>query len=731
MRQRCSTARLWPVSLFFVFLFSQSADAQTATSTLPAIEVRGTTPLTGVPVPRDQVPANVQVATDKDLSGDHSLNLSEFLSRRFAGINLTHVQNNVFQPDLSYRGFVSSFLIGTPPGLSVFMDGVRVNEPLADQVNWDLIPTDAIDRIELVPGSHPVYGRNTLGGALVMRTKRGLTNPGTQLEVWGGSFGRLRTLAQTGGTLGAFDYFLSGNLFFEDGFRDFSQSNVGQLFSKIGYLSGDNDSSVSLSYINNRLTGNGPLPESRLVRDRSAVFTHPDKFNPELWFLNGEHRRALGNGFEFSTNVYSRFLNIDQFNPGVDEEVKAWTGQKGWGGTTQLTYQGQFFALPVTAAAGLDYNGAVLDHRIAEREKATSADGEQNRGEADTAASLFETETQIRNWTHNGGAFLTFTMEPIERLTLTASGRFDVTSLSIKDRLAGENDDGSVGTTDASGSHRFERFNPAIGATYAVSANASLYVGYSESYRAPTAIELTCANADAPCPVPTAIIDDPPLKPVKGKTWETGVRWSPWPNLRGTLAFFRTDLEDDIFFRNEPRTRLRGFFQNVDSTRRQGIEFLLQGVWGNTQWYANYTLTDATFGDDIELFTFASEDRLARVHKGNRLPLVPPHRVNGGLELLLTPRWRVSLDGTYVDAQYLRGDEDNKRGQLDPYFVANAQLTYTHDNWEMFLRLENLFDSDYETYGAFFENNLDGTGLERFLGPGAPLGAFGGVRMKF
>jgi outer membrane receptor protein involved in Fe transport len=718
----------------FIFLSTVMVRAQTAQPTpLPEVKVRGTTPLMAVPLPQEEVPVNVQVATGEEYQDSGALNLTDFLSRDLAGVSLTHVQNNPFQPDVLYRGFTSSFLLGTPPGLSVFVDGVRVNEPLADQVNWDLVPADAIERIELIPGSNPVYGRNTLGGAIVMQTKRGLTNPGTTAEMWGGSFGRIRSLLQTGGTVGPFDYFFSGNWFTEEGFRDFSQGDVGQLFGKLGYLAGPHDLTLSLSYVNNRLTGNGPLPESRLARDRSAVFTHPDRFAPELWFINGEYRRDLGSGLALSANVYGRILDVEQFNRDVEEDVDARTQQDGWGGTVQLTYQEAFFGLPLTAAVGVDYTGASLTHRIAEREMEEEDDDGEREGELTSfqegEEDEFELETNVKSKTHGGGAFVTMTVEPVERLTVTAAGRFDVTSLDIKDRLAGEKDE--EGAADASGNHRFERFNPAIGATYTLMKGLNLYANYSESYRAPTAIELTCANPEAPCPIPTAIVDDPPLDPVKGKTWETGVRYSLLPNVHATLAFFRTDLEDDILFRNEPRSRVLGFFQNVQATRRQGIEFLLKGAWSRGRWFVNYTLTDATFEDDTDLFTFANEGRMALVQKGDTLPLVPHHRVNGGVEFALTPQWRVRFDGTYVGSQYLRGDEANARGRLDPYFVANAQMTYQFKNVDLFFRLENMFDADYETYGALFENTLDNTGVERFLGPGAPLGAFGGVRLKF
>ena len=164
---------------------------------------------------------------------------------------------------------------------------------------------------------------------------------------------------------------------------------------------------------------------------------------------------------------------------------------------------------------------------------------------------------------------------------------------------------------------------------------------------------------------------------------------------------------------------------------RQGLEFLLKGLWQRGQWFLNYTLTDATYQDDTELFTFANEDHIAMVQKGDKISLVAPHRVNGGVEFALTPQWRVRFDGIYVGSQYLRGDDANERHRLDPYFIANFQTTYQFRNAQLFFRLENMFDVDYETYGAFFENTVDNTGVEPFLEPGAPLGAFGGVRIQF
>ena len=97
------------------------------------------------------------------------------------------------------------------------------------------------------------------------------------------------------------------------------------------------------------------------------MFTHPDIFKPDLWFLNSQYQRDLGRGFSLSANLYGRLLDVDQFNVDVEEDVDARTNQKGWGGALQLAYQGTVWERPVSITIGGDYTGARLDHLIGER----------------------------------------------------------------------------------------------------------------------------------------------------------------------------------------------------------------------------------------------------------------------------------------------------------------------------------------------------------------------------
>src|SRR6185295_8483050 len=203
---------------------AQAADADKAKSSdnpaealeMPTVEIVGTTPLPGLGTPIQDVPANVQIYTSGDLSGQRQTNVTDYLEQNPTGISANAAQGNPFQPDISFRGFSASPLLGTPQGVSIFQDGVRVNEPFGDVVNWDLIPQSAIASIQLIPGSNPAFGLNTLGGAVAIYTKSGAQYPGGDIQISGGSFGRRTAEAEWGGSSGDLDWFLTGNLYDDD-----------------------------------------------------------------------------------------------------------------------------------------------------------------------------------------------------------------------------------------------------------------------------------------------------------------------------------------------------------------------------------------------------------------------------------------------------------------------------------------------------------------------------------
>ena len=165
---------------------------------LDTITVISTTPIHGAEIETDRFPSNVQTSSDKEIDKQHPVGLTEYLNTSLGSVFLNEAQNNPLQPDLQYRGFVASPLAGLPQGLAVYQDGVRINEPFGDTVNWVLIPQSAISSINLMPGSNPLFGLNTLGGALSVQTNTGFSHPGTRGQITGGSFSRFTAQAETG-----------------------------------------------------------------------------------------------------------------------------------------------------------------------------------------------------------------------------------------------------------------------------------------------------------------------------------------------------------------------------------------------------------------------------------------------------------------------------------------------------------------------------------------------------
>ncbi|MDE0556667.1 MAG: TonB-dependent receptor plug domain-containing protein, partial [Candidatus Poribacteria bacterium] len=281
---------------------------------LEPIEVIDVTPTHGTGLPKDKIPANIQTANSAAVDASQSLDLTEFISRNLGSVHINEAQNNPFQPDVRFRGFTASPLLGLPQGLATYQDGTRVNELFGDTVNWDVIPQSAIASINLMSGSNPLFGLNTLGGALSLKTKTGFTHPGHGVKVYGGSFTRRTAEFSSGGHNQRLSYFLSGNLFAEDGWRDFSPSEVRQLFGNIGWKENASTLDLSLTLADNELLGNGALPIDLLNTERSAVFTHPDRTENNMLMANLRGSHAWSDTLILASTVYYRRNNVETFN---------------------------------------------------------------------------------------------------------------------------------------------------------------------------------------------------------------------------------------------------------------------------------------------------------------------------------------------------------------------------------------------------------------------------------
>ncbi|MDP8568677.1 TonB-dependent receptor domain-containing protein [Methylophilus aquaticus] len=263
-------------------------------------------PMPGLALTKEEIPGNVQSLTAKDIKEAHTLTITDLMNQKLQSVTVNDYQSNPFQMDLQYRGFTASPQLGTAQGISVFLDGIRVNEPFGDVVNWDMIPMNALASLDMFPGSNPVFGLGTLGGALAMRTKSGFDGKTLDAEVLTGSFGRKQLQISAGNNNGVIAGFLSGNFFLEDGWRDNSPSKVNQIFGKAEWQNERARLSLSGLYAGNKLTGNGLLPQQMVDQNPKQVYTSPDESRNNLFQFQLSGIWDVTDTFNITAQVYNR-----------------------------------------------------------------------------------------------------------------------------------------------------------------------------------------------------------------------------------------------------------------------------------------------------------------------------------------------------------------------------------------------------------------------------------------
>ena len=687
---------------------------------------------------------------------------------------VTDATGNPFQPDLVYRGYSISPLLGLPQGLAVYQDGVRINEAFGDTVNFDLVPLIALQRADLIPGSNPVFGRNTLAGALALTTKTGFDAPGLGVELSAGEFGRRSIGAEFGVASKTTALYLSAENFREHGWRDYSDSRATRFFARGTWLPDEaTQLDLSLNTADNRLRGNGAAPLELLEEEgRSAVFTYPDETRPKLAFINLHGSRKLDGDITVSGGTYYRRNRTHTFNgdgtefeecqdpanqpflceeEDDEEEVvedldgnpvvadddndsatqnRSFTRQESYGVSVQA--EKAFGAHKVAAGATVDF-GAIKFGSDTELAALT-----ESRGTVGSGIYVGESVVDVHADSDSVGVYLMDTWRATERLELVAAGRFNHTRVELRDQIP----DG-----DLSGKHRFSRFNPMLGASFVLVPNWTTFGSVSQSTRAPTPVELTCANPDDPCRLPNGFVDDPPLDEVVTRTAELGIRHRS-SNWSGSLAVFRAVSDDDIIFITDGELTNTGYFDNVGKTLRQGVELgadwrIGGGFKAGLQLTAltaefresflvnspNHPLRDA---DDEDL----PDASTRQVSKGDRIPLIP--RLQGRATVgWSSDRFDVDVEALGRGDSRYRGDEANVDSEkVDGFVLVNVGASWRllPTLW-LFAGVDNVFDRDFETFGVYGEGDEvlgdDFEDARRFVGAGAPRMFEAGVRMKF
>jgi len=277
------------------------------------ILVTGVVPA-GSSIDRSKLPYPIQIGSAQDLDNVGGASLADFLGQSFSSVSLNDAQSNPLQRDLQYRGFTASPLLGLAQGLAVYQNGVRINEPLGDAVNWDLLPQSAINQITLSGGSNPLYGLNSLGGSLVIDMKNGFNFQGSNVEISAGSSGRTTANIEIGGNDGQLGYYINIERFDEDGWRDQSESDALNVYGSLGWRSEYSAVNLNLQHGRSDLIGNGAAPVELLALRREAIFTGPDITENKMTMMSLDFSHEVSSAISFSGNLFWRENDTDSFN---------------------------------------------------------------------------------------------------------------------------------------------------------------------------------------------------------------------------------------------------------------------------------------------------------------------------------------------------------------------------------------------------------------------------------
>jgi len=759
------------VTIIFV---SQSLFSEESITT-GTIDVYSSSPLPSIGLPKNMIPANIQTINSNELDAQSGVSIADFMVNNLQGVTVNEVGGNPFQLELNFRGYNATPISGNPQGLSVYIDGIRANQPFSNTVLWDLIPNFSISNMQMVAGSNPVYGLNTLGGAMSMQTKSGQNFKKEVVDVSAGSWARNTSVVEVGGVLADsnMDYYIGFEHFNENGWRKFSPSHVNQIFGKLGFESEMSRYEVTYTGAHNLLIGNGLTPKDLLGAERDGIHTLEDETKNEYsqlalnmsHFFNEESMIAGNIYYKRSDRAtYNGDLNDDYCDStrGDEDECsveslaaydadnddtnlyegvlnRTNTLQDAFGINLQTTFDQDWYDRRNQIIVGVSAEYSQIKFKQTEQEVKTLALNGFFGGDLQG----IEQATGLTGKTKTYGAFVTNTHSLNDRLNINTAIRYNHVQVDNRDTFNGPGSSASL-----TGKHHFERFNPSIGVTFQPNEILSTYASYSESSRAPTSIELGCANPAQPCNLPTQMADDPPLHQVVAKTLEGGVSGKVTKDTSWNMSIYHAINHDDILFVYANASNGLGYFTNVDETTRKGLDVGVSTKFNKLSLNFNYGFVMAQYGTNFTLVSevnSSASDDVIQVSDGDYLPNIPKHHLKIRADYEIKPRWNIGATLTAFTESYMMGNENQQhdssgglQGEIPGYAVVNLDSQYNfHDNWELHAKVINLFDQDYYSGGRLAQTSVQtdrSFGDERSVAsliPGAPRAGWIGISKSF
>ncbi len=593
---------------------------------------------------------------------------------------------------ISIRGFGSRAAFGVR-GVKIIVDGIP--ETTADgQGQLDNLNLGIIEQIEVLPGgASALYGNASGGVVSISTTNESVFDSKKQfLHLGAGfqSFGGQQYQITAGKKIKNTSLIFHANHQQADGYRDHSDfESTNFNFRVIQDFSKKSKLEFILNYMNSPLA-NDPGGVNLILFD--SIPTAARDRNVD--FNAGEAIQQIKGSLRYETS----FLN----------HLKS---------TTYAFYSGREFLgfLPFSDGGVIDLSrnffgggSSLTGKKIFNQSKWTWQFGFEILGQRDDRLR-FENNSSIqgnlvfsqKERFDNSGFYLANDLK-LNKWILNSVIRYDLNFIKTTDTFLANGDD--------SGELDLNNFNYAFGIAYPVHLSATLFGNLSSSFETPTLNEIS-NNPDGSGFNPT-------LKAQSAIHYELGVKGLYQNNNRYQLTAFLVNSKDELLPYEIASMPGRTFFRNVGSTKRQGIEFLLDHQFSqNIQLHTNWSWQDFTFSDyevDGERFD------------GNFLPGLPNFQGNIRLNFKLAKDFNFVLQQEFWGKIYTN---DNNEAFQKAKAITNLSLKYSFKQRQFsllpYFGINNIFQTKYADNVRI--NAFGGRSYEA-----APnLLFYGGMRVKF
>lgn len=611
----------------------------------------------------DKISSNVTVITQEDIKKSTATTVQDLL-RNEAGIIIRDLYGTGTKSTVDMRGFARGL------NTAILLDGRKLNEIDLSGVDWNTIPLENIERIEIVRGSESVlYGDNAMAGAINIITKKGFAaKPEIGLDARAESYnGHTELGTLTGGT-DKIGYFLFLKHRQTSGYRENSDFTATDMSARLNFKVTDYFTfDFAAGYHTDDQGLPGGLTEREVNDDRRQSTKPDDHVDYDQRYIDTKANFALGTwgDLELGYSYNNRKFDSDLFFFGTPFNTRRDTATSGI--KAKLTVDTRPFNFRNLVVAGIDYDDSTVDNR----------------------SSGFGSTTYSDMSKKDTGLYIQDEFFISDKISFSLGYRYADTRF----------DDTVSGFTTVSDEQKFTEEAYRAGATFNYANGSKIFVNYAKGYRLPTTDELFDF---------TGIITN--LIPEKSDTYEAGIVHAFGKRVQARVTVYTMDVRDELFFNPTGGAFGFGANENLDKTRHAGVETgITAAVTDNISVFGNFTYTDVKFKSGP--------------YDGNRIQLVPRYSASLGGDVRFLKSVLLAANANWVGKKYLDNDVQNDFDKMESYIVVNAKLSYTYKALTAYVGVNNIFNEKFSEYGV-----VGFSGNKNFY-PAPERNFYGGLRV--